>query len=109
MTQLFDSAQDLLEDFKQFLPESAAHAKAQAQAIAAQHGDEMSLLNAMRNQGPYGNGSVPSSTPRADHQKMPPMGTFAPPSASKDNKKRRGAAADVTTGRKVGNTNKVNP
>jgi paired amphipathic helix protein Sin3a len=36
VTTLFDSAPDLLEDFNQFLPESAAQAKAAAAAKAAE-------------------------------------------------------------------------
>lgn len=75
VTTLFNSAPDLLEDFKQFLPESAGQAKA-AQAR---------LEDAM----PLG----PSHTPQPgmrDGQKMPPLGSFAPPaSASKDKKRLR--------------------
>ncbi|KYK57597.1 histone deacetylase complex protein [Drechmeria coniospora] len=74
VTALFNSAPDLLEDFKQFLPESAGQAKATPGRT-----DE-------------GAPSGPSHTPQPgmrDGQKMPPLGSFAPPaSASKDNKKR---------------------
>ncbi|PHH86992.1 hypothetical protein CDD83_9452 [Cordyceps sp. RAO-2017] len=75
VTTLFNSAPDLLEDFKQFLPESAGQAKA-AQAR-------------LEDGVPPG----PSHTPQPgmrDGQKMPPLGSFAPPaSASKDKKRPR--------------------
>lgn len=74
MTTLFGSAPDLLEDFKQFLPESAGQAKATPGRMEE------------------GNAAGPSHTPQPgmrDGQKMPPLGSFAPPpSASKDTKKR---------------------
>ncbi|KJZ76973.1 hypothetical protein HIM_03850 [Hirsutella minnesotensis 3608] len=75
VTTLFNSAPDLLEDFKQFLPESAGQTKA-AQGRA-------------EDSAPPG----PSHTPQPglrDGQKMPPLGSFAPPaSASKDRKRQR--------------------
>ncbi|KAK5992487.1 Transcriptional regulatory protein SIN3 [Cladobotryum mycophilum] len=81
VTTLFNSAPDLLEDFKQFLPESAGQAKANPGRIED------------------GAPSGPSHTPQPglrDGQKMPPLGSFPPPaSASKDNKKR--ARADKQT------------
>ncbi|KAI5467596.1 hypothetical protein BGZ63DRAFT_346820 [Mariannaea sp. PMI_226] len=74
VTTLFNSAPDLLEDFKQFLPESAGQAKATPGRVEE------------------GTPTGPSQTPQPgarDGQKMPPLGSFAPPaSASKDNKKR---------------------
>jgi paired amphipathic helix protein Sin3a len=64
----------LLEDFKQFLPESAAQAKAAAAAKAAEE--------AQQNQTPQGHGR--------NEAKMPPVGNFAlPASSSKENKKRQ--------------------
>ena len=76
VTTLFNSAPDLLEDFKQFLPESAGQAKSTPGRLA----DEMASLD--------GPGQTPQSAIR-DGQKMPPLGSFAPPaSASKENKKR---------------------
>ncbi|KAF3073564.1 Paired amphipathic helix protein pst1 [Trichoderma lentiforme] len=74
VTTLFNSAPDLLEDFKQFLPESAGQARAPP--------------------GRPDDGAVAGSshTPQPgmrDGQKMPPLGSFPPPvSAGKDNKKR---------------------
>ena len=98
VTQLFSSAQDLLEDFKQFLPESAAQAKAQAQA-AAKQAEDAAMLSNVRGDAGYPNGALhnQTQTPRPD-QKMPPLGTFAPPSASKDSKKRRGGAGSQMAG-----------
>lgn len=78
MTSLFNTAPDLLEDFKQFLPESAASNNKGGLGRAEDH---------------LGLGSLAQSTPQPSHtmrdgQKMPPVGNFAPPSASKENKKR---------------------
>ena len=87
VTQLFNTAPDLLEDFKQFLPESAAQAKAQAAARAA--ADEAITSN-VRGDPSYGGAQITQvQTPRPA-AKMPPMGQFDPPSTSKENKKRRG-------------------
>ncbi|KAG8527161.1 uncharacterized protein KY384_008591 [Bacidia gigantensis] len=100
VTQLFSSAQDLLEDFKQFLPESAAQAKAQAQA-ATKHAEDSVPTSNMRGGNEYSAGAPRAqvSTPRpAGDYKFPPMGTFAPPSVGKDNKKRRGGAGSQMTG-----------
>lgn len=96
MTQLFSSAGDLLEDFKQFLPESAAQAKAQAQAVAKQQMEDAAVLSNVRGENGYV--QLPQvQTPRAE-MKMPPVGTFGPPSAVKDNKKRRGGPGSQMTG-----------
>ncbi|KAK1757352.1 hypothetical protein QBC47DRAFT_375755 [Echria macrotheca] len=78
VTTLFHSAPDLLEDFKQFLPESAAQTRSGGQR--AEDGIAM---------------AVTTPTPQPAHAvrdgpKMPPVGNFAPPaSASKESKKRR--------------------
>lgn len=82
VTQLFNTAPDLLEDFKQFLPESAAHAKQQAQARMAEEAVPTSNLRGE----PVG---LPSSTPSRD-VKMPPLGQFNVKDSGKENKKRRG-------------------
>ncbi|RQM05870.1 hypothetical protein DH86_00002181, partial [Scytalidium sp. 3C] len=77
VTTLFSTAPDLLEDFKQFLPESAAQAKAAAKAAE----DAAAMSGA-------------AQTPQVAHgargeAKMPPVGNFAvPASTSKENKKR---------------------
>ena len=90
VTTLFNTAPDLLEDFKQFLPESAAQAKAAA-AKAAEDAAAIGLAGV-------------SQTPQAAHmagreQKLPPVGNFLPPSTNKDGKKRpRPAAAQVPMG-----------
>ncbi|KAJ5591904.1 uncharacterized protein N7459_002273 [Penicillium hispanicum] len=85
VTQLFNTAPDLLEDFKQFLPESAAHAKQQQQARLA---EEAIPISNMRGDSM----GMPSQTPNRDVKNMPPMGSFhTGKDAGKENKKRRGA------------------
>jgi paired amphipathic helix protein Sin3a len=116
VTQLFNSAPDLLEDFKQFLPETAAQAKAQANARVAMT-EETSNIRGEPGHASAGLSQAQTPRPAA---KMPPMGQFDPPSTSKDNKKRRGApsgqAAALDAGVnqnsrampvQVGNANKV--
>ncbi|KAL2129044.1 hypothetical protein VTI74DRAFT_8301 [Chaetomium olivicolor] len=78
VTSLFHTAPDLLEDFKQFLPESAAQTRSAGQRA------EDSLPMAVTTPTPQpGHGA-------RDGPKMPPVGNFAPPaSASKESKKRR--------------------
>lgn len=84
VTQLFNTAPDLLEDFKQFLPESAAHARAQErQRLAA---EEAAPTSNMRGD-PMG---LPSQAPNRD-VKMPPLGQFNVKDTGKESKKRRGA------------------
>ncbi|TEA22469.1 Paired amphipathic helix protein pst1 [Colletotrichum sidae] len=75
VTTLFHTAPDLLEDFKQFLPESAGQAK----GTPGRPGDEQ----------PPGPGPNQTPQPSMSGQKMPPLGSFAPPSATKDNNKKR--------------------
>ena len=98
VTQLFSTAPDLLEDFKQFLPESAAQAK--AQAAARQATEDAAMLSNVRGDAAY-LASVTANqvqTPRPE-MKMPPVGNFAPPpSVGKENKKRRGGAGSQMTG-----------
>lgn len=88
MTQLFSTAPDLLEDFKQFLPESAAQAKAQAAARAA---TDEAMTGNVRGDSTYSAGQTAQTQTPRPAAKMPPMGQFDPPSTSKENKKRRGA------------------
>ncbi len=78
VTTLFNTAPDLLEDFKQFLPESAAQAKAAAKA--AEDAAAMGLAGVSQT-------PQPVHGPRGD-QKLPPVGNFPPPSTSKEGKKR---------------------
>lgn len=88
VTSLFSTAPDLLEDFKQFLPESAAQHRAQQ---AARHNEEAALMGSMRNEAAYGQAPNHQQTPRADTSRLPPMGNFAPtPTANRDNKRKRG-------------------
>ncbi|CAN8101622.1 unnamed protein product [Discula destructiva] len=78
VTTLFNAAPDLLEDFKQFLPESAA----QTRGVGQRPEDVLSMAQL-------------AQTPQPGHSardgpKGPPVGNFAPPaSATKENKKRR--------------------
>jgi paired amphipathic helix protein Sin3a len=78
VTTLFNTAPDLLEDFKQFLPESAAQAKAAAKA--AEDAAAMGLTGVSHT-------PQPVHSARGD-QKLPPVGNFPPPSTSKDGRKR---------------------
>lgn len=104
VTQLFNTAPDLLEDFKQFLPESAAHAKAQAAARAA--ADEGMTSN-IRGDSSYASGQIAQAQTPRPAAKMPPMGQFDPPSTSKENKKRRGGPATQSSVQSVAPTNSV--
>lgn len=87
VTQLFNTAPDLLEDFKQFLPESAAQAKAQA-AAARQAMEDATAVSNVRGEPGYSNAAL-AQTPRSD-VKMPPLGQFSVKDSAKDSKKRRG-------------------
>ncbi|CAK7236960.1 Transcriptional regulatory protein sin3 [Sporothrix curviconia] len=82
VTTLFSGAPDLLEDFKQFLPESAAHARP-----AGQRPNEETPVAVAAT---LAHTTPPSQTVRGDGgPKMPPVGNFAPPSSTtKENKKR---------------------
>ncbi|KAL4883784.1 hypothetical protein BJY04DRAFT_24150 [Aspergillus karnatakaensis] len=94
VTQLFNSAPDLLEDFKQFLPESAAHAKQQAAARQAEENAPMSNLRGDPN---FTSGSVTSQTPNRD-MKMPPLGQFNVKDSGKEGKKRRNGPGALALG-----------
>lgn len=88
VTTLFGAAPDLLEDFKQFLPESAAQHK--AQQAAARHAEDAVMLTNVRGESGYGQLPNVQQTPRADTSRLPPMGNFAPtPTANRDNKRKR--------------------
>ncbi|EDO03736.1 hypothetical protein SS1G_06217 [Sclerotinia sclerotiorum 1980 UF-70] len=80
VTTLFGTAPDLLEDFKQFLPESAAHAKAVAKAAEeATAMPDASQSAQLGNRGPSGD------------TKLPIMGNFPipTPTTGKTEKKRK--------------------
>ncbi|ESZ98162.1 hypothetical protein SBOR_1465 [Sclerotinia borealis F-4128] len=80
VTTLFGTAPDLLEDFKQFLPESAAHAKAAAKAAEEAITMPDTSQNAqLGNRGPAGD------------SKLPIMGNFPipTPATGKTEKKRK--------------------
>ena len=84
MTVLFSGAPDLLEDFKQFLPESAAHAK--QQALARGMNEDIPISN-LRGEPGYSSAAAQGQAPRGD-VKMPPLGQFNVKDSSKDGKKR---------------------
>lgn len=89
VTTLFGGAPDLLEDFKQFLPESAAQHRAQQQA-ARHAAEDAVMLSNVRGESGYGQTPSQQQTPRADTSRLPPMGNFAPtPTANRDNKRKR--------------------
>lgn len=89
VTTLFGGAPDLLEDFKQFLPESAAQHRAQQQQ-AARHAEDAVMLTNVRGESGYGQTPNNQQTPRGDTSRLPPMGNFAPtPTANRDNKRKR--------------------
>lgn len=77
VTTLFNAAPDLLEDFKQFLPESAASARGGQRAAD----DNLAMLGAQQ--------ISQAGHATRDGPKGPPVGNFAPPaSATKESKKR---------------------
>lgn len=86
VTLLFNDAPDLLQDFKQFLPESAAHAKA---AAARQAAEDSAMAQFSNLRGEYASQGL-QQTPRAESHRLPPVGNFAPtPSANRDIKRKR--------------------
>jgi paired amphipathic helix protein Sin3a len=90
VTGLFSSAPDLLQDFKQFLPESAAHHRA---ALAARHNEEVAMMGNV-GEAAYSQAPNHQQTPRADSSRLPPMGNFAPtPTANRGDKRKRGERA----------------
>lgn len=103
VTHLFKTAPDLLEDFKQFLPESAAQAKAAERA--RQQAEETAMFSNVRGDGggPFASPvmSREMGTPNHNRTNLPPVGNFAPTPISKDGKRKRsdrqgtvGSAAD---------------
>lgn len=112
VNHLFKTAPDLLDDFKQFLPESAAQAKAAERA--RQQAEESAMLSDIRGQGGNVYGSPVMSreahlgTPTHARTNLPPVGNFAPTPISKDNKRKRadrqgtgGSVLDGTVGPSV--------
>ena len=91
VTRLFNGAQDLLEDFKQFLPESAAQAKEAERA--RQRAEESAMMSNVRNeayQSPVMSREPQIGTPSHARGNLPPVGNFAPTPNYKDNKRKRG-------------------
>ncbi|KXS98156.1 hypothetical protein AC579_9993 [Pseudocercospora musae] len=101
VTHLFKTAPDLLEDFKQFLPESAAQAKAAERARA----EAEVITSNMRNDGAgiYGGSPIVSREPHmgtpGQSRGLPPVGNFAPtPASTKDKKRQREVGRQGTAG-----------
>ena len=99
VTRLFETAPDLLEDFKQFLPESAA--SNQSKGPLRPGGEDAFPLSSTRNDPAYLAAASANNhlhqTPRPEQHRLPPMGNFAPtPSASRDNKRKRGERQGTT-------------
>ncbi|KAK4550250.1 hypothetical protein LTR36_003217 [Oleoguttula mirabilis] len=95
VTRLFGGAPDLLLDFKQFLPESAAQAK--AAEMARQQAEESAMLSNVRGE-MYGSPVMSRETHMGtpNHGRgLPPVGNFAPTPISKDNKKRKNERQDT--------------
>ncbi|KAH8679886.1 hypothetical protein BGZ60DRAFT_525084 [Tricladium varicosporioides] len=94
VTHLFNTAPDLLEDFKQFLPESAAQAKAAAAKAAAEQEAAAAMSANQTPQTSYARGEA----------KMPPVGNFAvPASTNKESKKRSRPSGTVSSGVQLSN------
>ncbi|KAI5365969.1 putative transcriptional regulatory protein Sin3 [Septoria linicola] len=90
VTHLFKGAKDLLEDFKQFLPESAAQAKAAERARANAEIAQVSDMRSTAGDGMYNSPVVSREMGTPAHSRgLPPVGNFAPTPASKDNKRKR--------------------
>lgn len=107
VTGLFNGAPDLLEDFKQFLPESAAQHRAQQ---AARHNEEAAMMGNVRGDPAYGQAQNHQQTPRADNTRLPPMGNFAPtPTANRENKRKRGERTGERAGAGAGTTGAAPP
>ena len=90
VTHLFKGAKDLLEDFKQFLPESAAQAKAAERARAHAEAAQLSDMRSTAGDGMYNSPVISREMGTPAHgRQLPPVGNFAPTPASKDNKRKR--------------------
>lgn len=98
VTRLFGGAPDLLLDFKQFLPESAAQAK--AAETARQQAEQNSMMSNVRGEdgGIYGSPVMSREahigTP-SHGRGLPPVGNFAPTPISKDTRKRKNERQDT--------------
>ncbi|EEP77847.1 conserved hypothetical protein [Uncinocarpus reesii 1704] len=98
VTVLFNSAPDLLEDFKQFLPESAAQAKVQGPVRQ----DEVPIaMSNVRGEPGYGAAGLQGQSSR-DNVKMPPLGQFNVKDSAKESKKRRGGPGAQAGGAAMG-------
>ncbi|EZF54316.1 hypothetical protein H113_02964 [Trichophyton rubrum MR1459] len=98
VTHLFGAAPDLLEDFKQFLPESAAQAKAQATPSTRQSQEEVPVISNVRGEPGYSSAGLPQPQLARSDVKMPPLGQFNVKDSTKESKKRRGAPGAQAVG-----------
>lgn len=95
VTTLFSAAPDLLEDFKQFLPESAAQHRAAQAASQRLPTDQDIPVSNLRSDPGY----AAQQTPRPEqHARLPPLGNFAPTPAKDTNKRKRGDRQGTATG-----------
>lgn len=99
VTHLFKTAPDLLDDFKQFLPESAAAAKAHAARVQA---EEQAMLSNVRGEPVYASPVVSreANVGTPNHGRgLPPVGNFAPtPLVKENNKRKRPGGREGTVG-----------
>jgi len=110
VTHLFKTAPDLLEDFKQFLPESAAQARAAERA--RREAEESAVLSNVRGDG---NGLYASPVMSREPQigtpshgrGLPPVGNFAPTPMSKDTKRKRQGTVERIDGAPAASTGKA--
>ncbi|KAK5172209.1 Transcriptional regulatory protein sin3 [Saxophila tyrrhenica] len=103
VTRLFDGAPDLLEDFKQFLPESAAQAKAAENA--RRQAEEGIMYSNMRGEQAYGSPVMSRETqigtPNQGRNNLPPVGNFAPTPLGKDNNNKKRKERQGTAGSNI--------
>lgn len=90
VTRLFETAPDLLQDFKQFLPESAASNQNKGPPLAGEGVFDIPL-SSTRHDPDYqreARQNTMQQTPRPE--RLPPMGQFGATPAKNDNKRKRG-------------------
>ncbi|KAF2754287.1 hypothetical protein EJ05DRAFT_155185 [Pseudovirgaria hyperparasitica] len=92
VTTLFGGAPDLLEDFKQFLPDSTTGAQQRAALAARQTAEDVAQTSNIRSDATYiAHTQQLQQTPRPEQGgRLPPIGNFAPTPAKDSNKRKRG-------------------
>lgn len=106
VTLLFNSAPDLLEDFKQFLPESAAQAK--AQTAAGRQATEEIIVSNVRGEPGYNNSALPQPQGSRGDVKMPPLGQFNVKDSKEGKKRRGGPGGAASTAAAMNSTEPMN-